>query len=74
MYDELSSEDKKKSDASRFKEIDNLLQLGALSVMTAKDSDHFAKTTPEKIIPTFLLDTWKRQDCGTLKAKSRCVC
>ena len=45
VYDELSSEHNKKFDASRFKEIDNLLQLGALSVMTA---DHFAKTTLEE--------------------------
>ena len=36
VYDELSSEDKKKFDASRFKEIDTLLQLGVLSVMMPK--------------------------------------
>ena len=47
LYDELSNEDKKKFDAIRFKEIDNLLQLGALSVMNVKDSEPFAKTTPE---------------------------
>ena len=41
--------------------------------MTATDSDHFAKTTPENIIPTDVLDKWKRQDDGTVKAKSRCV-
>ena len=29
VYDELSNEDKKKFDASCFKEIDNLLQLGS---------------------------------------------
>ena len=34
VYDELSSEDEKEVDASRFKEIDNLLKLDALSVMT----------------------------------------
>ena len=52
MYDELLSEDKKKFDAAQFKEIDNLSKLGALSVMTATDSDHFAKTTPENNILT----------------------
>ena len=32
VYDELSETDKKKFDASRFKEIDHLLKLNALSV------------------------------------------
>ena len=50
VYDELSSEDKK-LDAARFKEVDNLLNLGALSLMTATDSDHFAKTPLENVIP-----------------------
>ena len=45
-YNELSSENKKKFDASRFEEIDNLLKLNGLSVMTVKDSDNFAKLTP----------------------------
>ena len=44
---------------SRFKEIDNLLKLNALSVMSPEQSDHFAKTTPENIIPTNMLDKWK---------------
>ena len=48
VYDELSETDKKKVDASRFKEIDNLLKLNTLSVMSPEESDHFAKTTPEK--------------------------
>ena len=34
VYDELSETDKEKFDASRFKEIDNLLKLNALSVMS----------------------------------------
>ena len=62
VYDELSDTDKKKFDASRFKEIDNLLKLNALSVMSPEESDHFAKTTPENIIPTNMLDKWKLQD------------
>ena len=62
--------DKKKFDASRFKEIDNLLKVNALSVMSPEESDHFAKTTPENIIPTNMLDKWKLQDDG---AKSRSV-
>ena len=45
VYDELSDTDKTKFDASRFKEIDNLLKLNALSVMSPEESDHFAKTT-----------------------------
>ena len=43
VYDELSDTDKKKIDASRFTEIDNLLKLNALSVMSPEESDHFAK-------------------------------
>ena len=73
VYDELSEKDKKKFDASRFKEIDNLLKLNALSVMSPEESDHFAKTTPENIIPTNMLDKWKLQDDGTVTAKSRSV-
>ena len=65
--------DKKKFDASRFKEIDNLLKFSALSVMSPEESDHFAKTTPENIIPTNMLDKWKLQDDGSLAAKSRRV-
>ena len=34
VYDDLSDEDKKKFDASQFDEIDNLLKLGALSVVS----------------------------------------
>ena len=73
VYDELSETDKKKFDASRFKEIDNLLKLNDLSVMSLEESDHFAKTTPENIIPTNMLDKWKLQDDGTVAAKSRSV-
>ena len=73
VYDELSETDKKKFDASRFKEIDNLLKLNALSVMSPEESDHFAKTTPENIIPTNMLDKWKLKDDGSVAAKSRSV-
>ena len=73
VYDELSETDKKKFDASRFKEIDNLLKLNALSVMSLEESDHFAKTTPENIIPTNMLDKLKLQDDGSVAAKSRSV-
>ena len=73
VYDELSDTDKKKFDASRFKEIDNLLKLNVLSVMSPEESDHFAKTTPENIIPTNMLDKWKLQDDGSVAAKSRSV-
>ena len=73
VCDELSETDKKKFDASRFKEIDNLLKLNALSVMSPEESDHFAKTTPENIIPTNMLDKWKLQDDGSVVAKSRSV-
>ena len=73
VYDELSDTDKKKFDASRFKEIDNLLKLNALSVMSPEESDHFAKTTPENIIPTNMLDKWKLRDDGSVAAKSRSV-
>ena len=72
VYDELSDTDKK-FDASRFKEIDNLLKLNALSVMSPEESDHFAKTTPENTIPTNMLDKWKLQDDVSVAAKSRSV-
>ena len=39
VYENLSPRDKLKFDASRFKEIDNLLNMGALSVMTLKESN-----------------------------------
>ena len=73
VYDELSETDKKKFDASRFKEIDNLLKLNALSVMSPEESDHFAKTTPENIIPTNMLEKWKLHYDGSVAAKSRSV-
>ena len=53
--------------------MDNLLKFDALGVMSVKDSEHFAKTTPENIIPTRMLDKWKRQDDGTVKVKSSIV-
>ena len=53
LYDELSSEDKRIIDASRFKGIDNLLQLGTLSVMTIRDSEQFVKSNLEDI-PTYV--------------------
>ena len=64
VFDELSETDKKKFDAFRLKEIDNLLKLNALSVMFPEESDQFVKTTPENIIPTNMLDKWKLQDDG----------
>ena len=73
LYDELTSENKKKFDASGSKKIDNLLKLGAPSVIGVKDSEHFGKTTPGNIIPTNMLDKWKSQDDDTVKAKSRIV-
>ena len=72
VYGELS-ETEEKIDASRFKEIDNLLNLNGLSVMSPEESDHFAKTTLENIIPPNMLDKWKLQDDGTVAAKSRSV-
>ena len=41
--------------------------------MSLEESDHFAKTTPENIIPTNMLDKWKLQDDGSVAAKSRSV-
>ena len=38
VYDELSETDNKKFDASRYKEIDNLLKLNALSVMSPEEA------------------------------------
>ena len=73
VYDELSDTDKEKFDTSRFKEIDNLLKLNVLSVMSPEESDDFAKATPENIIPTNMLDNWKLQDDGSVAAKSRSV-
>ena len=41
--------------------------------MSPEESDHFAKTPPENIIPTNMLDKWKLQDDGSVAAKSRSV-
>ena len=41
--------------------------------MSREESDHFAKTTPENIIPTNMLDKWKLQDDGSVAANSRSV-
>ena len=41
--------------------------------MSPEESDHFAKTVPENIIPTNMLDKWKLQDDGSVAAKSRSV-
>ena len=41
--------------------------------MSPEEGDHFAKTTPENIIPTNMLDKWKLQDDGSVAAKSRSV-
>ena len=49
------------------------MKLNALSVMSPEESDHFARTTPENIIPTNMLDKWKLQDDGSVAAKSRSV-
>ena len=40
--------------------------------MSPEERDHFAKTTPENIIPTKMLE-WKLQDDGSVAAKSRTV-
>ena len=72
VYDELSDTDKKKFDASRFKEIDNLLKLNALSVMSPEESDHFAKTTPENIIPTNMTSGSSRMTVQLLPRAGAC--
>ena len=72
-YENLSPRDKLKFDASRFKEIDNLLKMGALSVMTLKESNRYRQLFPEHIIPSNMLDKWKLQDDGSMLAKSRNV-
>ena len=41
--------------------------------MSPEESNHFAKTTPENIIPSNMLDKWKLQDDGRVAAKSRSV-
>ena len=73
VYDNLSPRDRLKFDASRFKEIDNLLNMGALSVMTLKESNRYRQFLPEHIIPSNMLDKWKLQDDGSMLAKSRSV-
>ena len=57
----------------KIRRIQFLLNLNALSVMSPEESDHFAKTTPENIKPTNMLDKWKLQDDGSVAAKSRSV-
>ena len=41
--------------------------------MSPEESDHFWKTTPQKIIQTNMLDKWKHQDDGSVTPKSRSV-
>ena len=41
--------------------------------MSPEESDHFAKTTLDNIIPTDMLDKWKLQDDGSVAAQSRSV-
>ena len=65
LFDELSSEDKNKFDAKSFKEIDNMSQLAALSVMNVNDSEHFVKTRTSH---RRMFDKWQRQDDGTPRA------
>ena len=48
LNDELTSENKKKFEASGSKKIDNLLKLGAPSVMSVKDSEQFGTGQVEK--------------------------
>ena len=52
VYDDLSETDKKKFDASRFKEIDNLLKLNALSVMSPEEVTTSPRQHLRNIIPT----------------------
>ena len=73
VYDQLSEKDKSKFDASRFKEIDNLLKTGAVSVMSLKESNYDRANLSEHIMPSNMLDKWKLQDDGTMPAKSRNV-
>ena len=64
----------RRSTQSRFKEIDNLLKLTALSVMVYPRK---VTTSPRQhlriFIPTNMLDKWKLQDDGSVAAKSRSV-
>ena len=73
VYENLSPRDRQKIDASRFKEIDNLLKMGALSVMTLRESNRSRQHLPWFIIPSNISDKWKLQDDGSLLAKSRNV-
>ena len=59
VYENLSPIGKLKFDASRFKEIDNLLKLGALSVTTLRESNRYRQYLPEHIILSKMLDKWK---------------
>ena len=73
VYDQLSTKDKAKFDASRFKEIGNRLKMGAVSVMSLKESNYYRMNLSEHIILSNMLDKWKLQDDGTMLAKSRNV-
>ena len=73
VYDELTSQDKKKS-MLRVSRRSTICCSRMLSVSSRpKTVTTLPRQPPENIIPSNMLDTWKRQDDGTVKAMSRCL-
>ena len=72
-YRHLKPSDRKVFDASRNKEIVNLLDLGAYRILSLEDSLKFRAMYPDCVLPSRWVDRWKAQDAGSAIAKSRIV-
>ena len=72
-YWKLPSKDKPEFDRARHKEIQSLLDLGALRLLSLKESLEFREKFPDYVLPSRWVDRWKGTDEQTVIAKSRLV-
>ena len=73
VFSQLTGKDREKFTESRTREISNLINMGAMRVMSVIESKQYARDHPDYVIPSNMLDKWKLQDDGAYKAKSRTV-
>ena len=69
-YWKLPVKDKQVFDKARHKEIQSLLDLGALRLLTLEESLKFREQFPEYVLPSRWVDRWKGTDEQTVVAKS----
>jgi len=72
-YKNLTPATQKLFNASRGKEIGNLLELGAYRILSLEDSLKFREMYPDCVLPSRWVERWKAQDDGGTIAKSRIV-